>query len=81
MNVTLLLLFSLISQRRIYKTVGRRKHGIEKHVEKLEDTFQEAHEPDAVVFLARSDVLSGLLTPANLNKLKLKGVFSPFSAG
>jgi hypothetical protein len=45
------------------------------------DMLQEADEPDVVIFLAPSDVLSGLFTLANFDEPELNGVFSPFSAG
>ena len=45
------------------------------------DMLQEADEPDVVIFLARSDVLSGLFTLANFDESELTGVISPFSAG
>lgn len=45
------------------------------------DMLEESDEPDAVVFFARPDILSGLFTLANFDVGELNGVFSPFSAG
>ncbi len=45
------------------------------------DALQDDDEPDAVVFFAISDVLSGLFTLANFEETEPNGVFCPFSAG
>jgi uncharacterized protein (DUF169 family) len=45
------------------------------------DALEEPDEPDAVVFFARPDVLSGLFTLANFDVGQPNGVFSPFCAG
>jgi len=45
------------------------------------DKLVESDEPDAVVFFARPDILSGLFTLANFDVGELNGVFCPFSAG
>ncbi len=45
------------------------------------DLLGEADEPDAVVFFATPDVLSGLFTLANFDEIEPNGVFCPFSAG
>jgi len=45
------------------------------------DMLDESDEPDAVVFFARPDVLSGLFTLANFDVGELEGVFCPFSTG
>jgi len=45
------------------------------------DMLEESDEPDAAVFFARPDVLSGLFTLANFDLGELNGVFCPFSAG
>ncbi len=45
------------------------------------DLLDERDEPDAVVFFATPDVLSGLFTLANFDEVELNGVFCPFSAG
>ncbi|HPL63194.1 MAG TPA: DUF169 domain-containing protein [Syntrophales bacterium] len=37
--------------------------------------------PEAVVFFARADVLSGLFTLANFDRPDMDGVYSPFGAG
>ncbi|UCE46541.1 MAG: DUF169 domain-containing protein [Phycisphaerales bacterium] len=45
------------------------------------DMLEESDEPDAVVFFAQPDILSGLFTLANFDVGELNGVFCPFSAG
>jgi hypothetical protein len=45
------------------------------------DALEEADDPEAVVFFARSDVISGLFTLANFDEVEPNGVFSPFAAG
>jgi uncharacterized protein (DUF169 family) len=45
------------------------------------DTLEEADNPDAAIFFATSDVLSGLFTLANYDEAEPNGVFCPFSAG
>ncbi len=45
------------------------------------DMLEEADEPEAVVFFAAPDVLSGLFTLANYDETEPNGVFCPFSAG
>ncbi len=45
------------------------------------DALETADEPEAVVFFAAPDVLSGLFTLANYGEAEPNGVFCPFSAG
>lgn len=45
------------------------------------DKLEAADEPDAVVFFAPVEVLSGLFTLANFDEPEPNGVFCPFSAG
>jgi len=54
----------------------------EKHIVfKRWDSLTEADSPDAVVFLARPEVLSGLFTLANFDRADPNGVICPFGAG
>ena len=45
------------------------------------DALTEADQPDAAIFFATPDVLSGLFTLANFEECEPNGVFCPFSAG
>jgi len=45
------------------------------------DFLEEAENPDAVIFFAPADVLSGLFTLASFDEAEASGVFAPFSAG
>jgi len=45
------------------------------------DSLEEADKPEAAVFFATPDVLSGLFTLANFDETDPNGVFCPFSAG
>jgi uncharacterized protein (DUF169 family) len=45
------------------------------------DKLTESDYPDAVIFFARPDVLSGLFTLANYDETEANGVFCPFGAG
>lgn len=45
------------------------------------DKLEEQDEPDAVIFFANPDVLSGLFTLSNFDVGDPNGVFCPFSAG
>ncbi len=45
------------------------------------DNLTEADNPDAVVFFARPEVLSGLFTLANFDRTDPNGVICPFGAG
>ena len=45
------------------------------------DALEVTDNPDAVVFFATSDVLSGLFTLANYDEIEPNGVFCPFAAG
>ncbi|MCX5785451.1 MAG: DUF169 domain-containing protein [Elusimicrobia bacterium] len=45
------------------------------------DFLEESDSPDAVVFFATPDVLSGLFTLANYDEAEPNGVFCPFCAG
>jgi len=45
------------------------------------DALTEQDNPDAAIFFATPDVLSGLFTLANYEEVDLNGVFCPFSAG
>ncbi|HEY9205583.1 MAG TPA: DUF169 domain-containing protein [Candidatus Methanoperedens sp.] len=45
------------------------------------DILEEADDPDAVIFFARPDVLSGLFTLAGYDMAEPNGVIAPFSAG
>ena len=45
------------------------------------DALEQSDNPDAVVFFASPDVLSGLFTLANFEEVEPNGVFCPFCAG
>ncbi len=45
------------------------------------DMLEQSDDPDAVIFFATADVLSGLFTLANYDEADPNGVFCPFSAG
>lgn len=45
------------------------------------DNLEEPEEPEAVIFFAEPDVLSGLFTLANYDEVEQNGVFTPFGAG
>jgi uncharacterized protein (DUF169 family) len=45
------------------------------------DMLEQPDNPDAVIFFAAPDVLSGLFTLANYDEAEPNGVFCPFSAG
>ncbi|HTP06410.1 MAG TPA: DUF169 domain-containing protein [Nitrospirota bacterium] len=45
------------------------------------DILEQSDDPDAVIFFATADVLSGLFTLANYDEAEPNGVFCPFSAG
>lgn len=45
------------------------------------DALNESDEPDAVIFFARPDVLSGLFTLANFEETDSNSVFTPFTSG
>ncbi len=45
------------------------------------DMLEQPDDPDAVIFFATPDVLSGLFTLANYDEAEPNGVFCPFSAG
>jgi uncharacterized protein (DUF169 family) len=45
------------------------------------DFLEEPENPDAVIFFARPDVLSGLFTLASFDEAETSGVIAPFSAG
>ncbi|MFH1068399.1 MAG: DUF169 domain-containing protein [Candidatus Glassbacteria bacterium] len=45
------------------------------------DNLGEDDDPEAVIFFAHPDVLSGLFTLANFDRPDLDGVYAPFSAG
>ncbi len=45
------------------------------------DLLEETENPDAVVFFAGADVLSGLFTLASFDEAETSGVMAPFSAG
>ena len=45
------------------------------------DLLDESDSPDAVIFFAPPDVLSGLFTLANYDETEPNGVFCPFGAG
>jgi uncharacterized protein (DUF169 family) len=45
------------------------------------DLLGEKDNPDAVIFFAQPDVLSGLFTLANFDEVEPNGVYCPFSAG
>ena len=45
------------------------------------DNMTDKDEPDAVIFFARPDVLSGLFTLANFDQAEPNGTFTPFGAG
>ena len=45
------------------------------------DLLEEGEEPEAVIFMAPPDVLSGLFTLANFDEAALEAVIAPFAAG
>jgi uncharacterized protein (DUF169 family) len=45
------------------------------------DKLEENDNPDAVIFFARPDVLSGLFTMANFDQVEPNGTFTPFGSG
>jgi uncharacterized protein (DUF169 family) len=45
------------------------------------DNLNEGDSPDAVIFFARPDILSGLFTLANFDQSEPNGTFTPFGAG
>ncbi len=45
------------------------------------DLLTDKDEPEVIVFLARGDVLSGLFTLANFDRVDPYGVIAPFSSG
>jgi hypothetical protein len=45
------------------------------------DKLEESDYPEAVIFFAPPDVLSGVFTLANFDEAEPNGVFSPFAAG
>lgn len=45
------------------------------------DALEETDNPEAVIFFAAPDVLSGLFTLANFDEIEPNGVFCPFGAG
>lgn len=45
------------------------------------DLLADHESPDAVIFFASPDVLSGLFTLANFDEIEPNGVYCPFSAG
>lgn len=45
------------------------------------DSLEEPDKPEAAIFFATPDVLSGLFTLANYDEIDPNGVFCPFSAG
>jgi hypothetical protein len=45
------------------------------------DALTAADNPEAVVFFARPDVLSGLFTLSNFDQVTVHGVVAPFAAG
>jgi len=45
------------------------------------DLLEEPDVPDAVIFFAQADVLSGLFTLASFDEAETSGVIAPFSAG
>jgi len=45
------------------------------------DRLEAADNPEVVIFFARPDVISGLFTLANFDRVEPNGVFAPFSAG
>jgi uncharacterized protein (DUF169 family) len=45
------------------------------------DNLEESDNPDAVIFFAKGEVLSGLFTLANFDQVDPNGVIAPFGAG
>ena len=45
------------------------------------DMLEESDAPEAVIFFAKPDVLSGLFTLANFDETEANGVFAPFGSG
>lgn len=45
------------------------------------DKLEKTDKPDAVIFFARPDILSGIFTLANFDEVEPNGVFAPFAAG
>ncbi len=67
--------------KELMKIVPKFKAPARQIVFKRFDKLEEADKPDAAVFFATPDVLSGLFTLANFDEIDPNGVFCPFSAG
>ncbi len=67
--------------KEMMKTVPRFKAPARNIVFKRFDMLDESDSPDAVIFFATPDLLSGLFTLANFDEAEPNGVFCPFSAG
>jgi uncharacterized protein (DUF169 family) len=63
--------------KNIYTLPGEGKFTIFKRWDMLE----KADEPEAVIFFAKPDVLSGLFTLANYDQVEGRGVIAPFGSG
>ncbi len=67
--------------KEMMKIVPRFKAPARFIVFKRFDMLEQSDNPDAVIFFAAPDVLSGLFTLANFDEAEPNGVFCPFSAG
>ena len=65
------------SQKNIVVTSANGKYIIFKRWDKL----NKNDEPEVVIFFAKPDVLSGLFTLANYDRVETTGVIAPFGAG
>ncbi len=63
------------------KIVPKFKAPAREIVFKRFDRLEEQDKPEAAIFFAPPDVLSGLFTLANFDEIEPNGVFCPFSAG
>lgn len=67
--------------REMMKIVPQFKAPARNIVFKRFDMLEQSDDPDAIIFFATPDVLSGLFTLANYDEAEPNGVFCPFSAG
>jgi Uncharacterised ArCR, COG2043 len=67
--------------RELMKLVPQYKAPARFLVFKRFDALEETDNPEAFIFFAAPDVLSGLFTLANFDEIEPNGVFCPFGAG
>ena len=67
--------------KEMLKTLPNLKAPAKFIVFKRWDMLEASDEPDAVIFFAPPDVLSGLFTLANFDEVEPNAVFAPFAAG